>query len=41
MIDQPTHQVRLAIEDFLDGRGTEDLLLVYVSCHGLLDRRSP
>ena len=39
VIDQPAHQVRLAIEDFLDGRGTGDLLLVYLSCHGLLDAR--
>ena len=37
VIDQSSHQVRLAIEDFLDGRGTGDLLLVYLSCHGLLD----
>ena len=39
VIDQPAQQVRLAIEDFLDGRGTGDLLLVYLSCHGLLDAR--
>ena len=39
VIDQPAHQVRLAIEDFLDGRGTGDLLLIYLSCHGLLDAR--
>ena len=39
VIDQPAHQVRLAIEDFLNSRGTQDLLLVYLSCHGLLDAR--
>ncbi len=39
VIDQPAHQVRLAIEDFLDGRGTGDLLLVYLSCYGLQDDR--
>jgi WD40 repeat protein len=39
VIDQPAHQVKLAIEDFVDGRGTGDLLLVYLSCHGLLDAR--
>ena len=39
VIDQPAQQVRLAVEDFLDGRGTGDLLLVYLSCHGLLDVR--
>jgi len=37
VIDQPAQQIRLAIEDFLIGRGTGDLLLVYLSCHGLLD----
>ena len=39
VIDQPSHQIQLAVEDFLDGRGTGDLLLVYLSCHGLLDVR--
>ena len=39
VIDQPAQQIRLAIEDFLDGRGTGDLMLVYLSCHGLLDAR--
>ena len=39
VIDQPAQQVRLAIEDFLDSRGTGGLLLVYLSCHGLLDAR--
>ena len=39
VIDQSAHQIRLAVEDFLDGRGTGDLLLVYLSCHGLLDVR--
>ena len=39
VIDEPAQQIRLAIEDFLIGRGTGDLLLVYLSCHGLLDAR--
>ena len=39
VIDQPAQQIRLALEDFLDGRGTGDLLLVYLSCHGLQDAR--
>ena len=38
-IDQPAQQVRLAVEDFLADRGTGALLLVYLSCHGLLDAR--
>ena len=37
VIDQPTQQIKLAVEDFLADRGTGDLLLVYLSCHGLLD----
>ena len=39
VIDQPAQQIRLAVEDFLHGRGTGDLLLVYLSCHGLQDAR--
>ena len=39
VIDQPAQRIRLAVEDFLDGRGTGDVLLVYLSCHGLLDAR--
>jgi len=39
-LSNPTsHDVRLGVEDFLDGRNTDDLLLVYLSCHGVLDRR--
>jgi hypothetical protein len=39
VIDKPAQQIRLAVEDFLAGRGAGDLLLVYLSCHGLLDAR--
>ena len=39
VIDQSAQQIRLAVEDFLAGRGTGDLMLVYLSCHGLLDVR--
>jgi uncharacterized caspase-like protein len=39
VIDQPAQEIRVAVEDFLDGRGTSDLLVVYLSCHGLLDAR--
>jgi hypothetical protein len=39
VIDQPAQQIRLVVEDFLAGRGTGDLLLLYLSCHGLLDAR--
>jgi uncharacterized caspase-like protein len=37
VIDQSAQQIRLAVEDFLADRGTGDLLLVYLSCHGKLD----
>ncbi len=39
VIDAPVQQVRLAVEEFLSDRATEDLLLVYLSCHGLVDAR--
>jgi uncharacterized caspase-like protein len=39
VIDQDERQVRRAIDMFLSGRGADDLVVVYLSCHGLLDRR--
>jgi hypothetical protein len=39
VIDQPVQQIRLAIAEFLAGRSPQDLVLVYLSCHGLLDAR--
>jgi hypothetical protein len=39
VLDQPAQEIRIAVEDFLTGRGTQDLLIVYLSCHGLLDVR--
>lgn len=39
VIDQSAQRIRLAIEDFLADRDIRDLLLVYLSCHGLLDAR--
>ena len=36
--DAPAQDIRLAVDDFLADRGTQDLLLVYLSCHGLLDQ---
>src|SRR5256885_13778703 len=39
VIDGTAQQVRLAVEEFLLERGPEDLLLVYLSCHGLVDLR--
>lgn len=39
VIDQPAQEVRLAVEEFLTDRRPQDLLVVYLSCHGLVDSR--
>jgi uncharacterized caspase-like protein len=39
VVDRTTQEIRLAVEDFLEGRGPADLVVVYMSCHGLLDRQ--
>ena len=39
VINKPARAILLAVEDFLADRGTGDLLLVYLSCHGVLDDR--
>jgi hypothetical protein len=39
VIDQPAQEIRLAVEDFLTELSPQDLLLVYLSCHGQLDTR--
>jgi uncharacterized caspase-like protein len=39
VLDATGQELRLAVGDFLDGRGSGDLLLVYLSCHGLVDAR--
>jgi uncharacterized caspase-like protein len=39
LTDQPEPAVRRGIARFLAGRGAGDLVLVYLSCHGLLDAR--
>jgi len=36
-LNQPSHVLNLAIEDFFADRGREDLLLLYVSSHGVKD----
>ena len=40
VIDADEWQARRAIDVFLSGRGVGDLVVVYLSCHGLLDRRN-
>jgi chaperonin GroEL len=37
--DAPDHQVRLSIEDLLSDRLRDDLVLLYFSCHGVVDRQ--
>jgi hypothetical protein len=37
LLNQPTHVLNLAIEDFFADRSPDDLLLLYVSCHGVKD----
>ena len=39
VLDRSGHEVRLAVEEFLAERGRQDLVVVYLSCHGLLDAR--
>jgi acetyl-CoA synthetase len=40
VIDADERQVRRAIDVFLSDRGVGDLVVVYLSCHGVLDRRN-
>jgi len=39
VIDQDERRVQRKIDVFLSSRGLGDLVVVYLSCHGLLDRR--
>ena len=39
VLDVRAHDVRLAVEEFLADRRPDDLALVYLSCHGLVDAR--
>ncbi len=39
VIDEKAPGIRLAIEDFLVDRSPDDVVLVYLSCHGLMDLR--
>src|ERR1035437_1882664 len=38
VIDQTAAQIRRAIDEFLADRGPEDVVLVYLSCHGIQDQ---
>ena len=37
VVDRSEHEVRLAIDEFLDGRTPEEMVVVYFSCHGVTD----
>jgi hypothetical protein len=39
VINERAHQLRVVVEDFLADRHHDDLVLVYLSCHGLVDAR--
>src|SRR5579859_3095260 len=40
LIDKTEPEIRRALAVFLDGRDTDETILVYLSCHGIQDRRS-
>jgi tetratricopeptide (TPR) repeat protein len=37
--DQGAHELRLGVEDFLHDRALDEVVLLYLSCHGVLDAR--
>ncbi|MFC6022241.1 hypothetical protein ACFP2T_39555 [Plantactinospora solaniradicis] len=37
VLDRPEYEIRRAVDAFLAGRGVDDLVVVYLSCHGVLD----
>lgn len=39
VIDATAQQLRIAVEDFVRERAPGDLLLLYLSCHGVVDAR--
>ncbi len=39
VIDRPEYDVRRTVDRFLDARGFDDLVVLYLSCHGVLDAR--
>ena len=39
IVDGSAHAIRLAVQDLLEERHRGDLVLVYLSCHGLLDKQ--
>src|SRR6476659_3472768 len=39
VVDATAQQIRLAVEEFTSDRLVDDLLVVFLSCHGLIDQR--
>ena len=39
VLDRPSQEIRVSIDEFLQGRATEELVVLYVSCHGITDTR--
>ncbi|QUQ63353.1 caspase, EACC1-associated type [Kutzneria sp. CA-103260] len=39
VLDRSAQRIRLAVEEFLADRRPDDLVVVYLSCHGLIDAR--
>lgn len=39
VMDRPEYEIRRSIDSFLADRTVDDLVLVYLSCHGILDAR--
>ena len=37
--DAPGREIRVSIQEFLSNRAVEDMILIYLSCHGIRDRR--
>ncbi|MET9078203.1 caspase family protein [Streptomyces sp. NPDC004232] len=37
LVDRPAHDIRVGVEDFLAERAAGDLVVVYLSCHGVRD----
>jgi uncharacterized caspase-like protein len=37
LLNQPAHEINLAVEEFFAGRRPDDLLLLHFSCHGVKD----
>ncbi|MDI2130315.1 caspase, EACC1-associated type [Yinghuangia seranimata] len=39
VVDRPHHELKFAVEDFLAARKGDELIFVYLSCHGVRDGR--